>query len=129
MAFLQEMVDKKFLRTLQSDCLKIYKGIFAAELPLRPALFLDLDSSHIHGITAMRVSSQDFEGYREVYKDMAEVLSRQLVLVAGINNLLKRGDHNKFASRMSKAGKELAPNSLNTYADVSLGHNTKSRGG
>ncbi|MFN4167423.1 MAG: hypothetical protein ACK4HD_03890, partial [Pannonibacter phragmitetus] len=49
-------------------------------------------------------------------------LSRQLVLVAGINNILKRGDHNAFAERKTKAGKNLAPRSLQDYTDVSLGN-------
>jgi hypothetical protein len=47
-----------------------------------------------------------------------------LVLVAGINNCSKRGDHNAFGKgvRVTKAGKELAPASLNSYADASLGN-------
>ncbi|MET4103988.1 hypothetical protein ABIE58_003436 [Roseovarius sp. MBR-78] len=72
----------------------------------------------------MRVSSQDFEEYKEVYKDLSEVLNRQLVLVAGINNLVKRGDHNAFAKgvHVTKSGKDLAPSTLSKYADVSLGN-------
>jgi hypothetical protein len=123
-AFLQDIVDTGFLENLQRDCLKLYKPIFEAELPLRPALFLDVDPTYASETMAMRVSSQDFEGYKEVYKDLSEVLNRQLVLVAGINNLSKRGDHNAFAKgvRVTKTGKELAPASLNSYADVSLGN-------
>lgn len=123
-AFLQDVVDTKFLAHLQHDCLKLYKPIFEAELPLRPALFLDVDPTYASGTIAMRVSSQDFEEYKEVYKDLSEVLNRQLVLVAGINNLVKRGDHNTFAMgvRVTKSGKELAPSSLGKYADVSLGN-------
>jgi hypothetical protein len=120
--FMQELFDTKFLANLQRDCLKIYKPIFNAELPLRPALFLDVDSTYGTGKAAMRVSSQDFEEYREVYKDMAEVLSRQLVLVAGMGNLIERGDHNAFSVRTSKSGKQLSPSSLNEYADVALGN-------
>ncbi|MDF1710161.1 MAG: hypothetical protein P1U72_18880 [Paracoccaceae bacterium] len=123
-AFLQDIVDSKFLEHLQHDCLKLYKPIFEAELPLRPALFLDVDPTYASGTIAMRVSSQDFEEYKEVYKDLSEVLNRQLVLVAGINNLVKRGDHNAFAKgvRVTKGGKELAPSTLSKYADVSLGN-------
>lgn len=119
--FLQQLFDTGFLKNLQRDCLKIYKPIFDAELPLRPALFLDVDSTYAAEKTAMRVSSQDFIEYREVYKDMAEVLSRQLVLAAGMTNLIERGDHNAFAMRTSKSGKQLSPNSLNEYADMALG--------
>lgn len=123
-AFLQDIVGTKFLEHLQCDCLKLYGPIFKAELPLRPALFLDVDPTYASGTIAMRVSSQDFEEYKEVYKDLSEVLNRQLVLVAGINNLIKRGDHNTFAKgvRVTKSGKELAPSTLGKYADVSLGN-------
>lgn len=123
-AFLQELFDTSFLLHLQHDCLKVYKPVFEAELPLRPALFLDIDQTYSGGTVAMRVSSHDFVKYREVYKDMAEVLNRQLVLVAGINNLLKRRDHNAFAKgvRVTKNNKELAPSSLDQYADVPLGN-------
>jgi hypothetical protein len=122
-AFLQELSDTKFLAYLQRDCFKIYKPIFDAELPLRPALFLDVDPSYVTGTVPMRVSTQAFNEYREVYKDMAEVLNRQLVLVAGLNNMLKRGDHNAFAKgvRVTKDRTELAPSSLDRYADVPLG--------
>jgi hypothetical protein len=122
-AFMQELFDTDFLLQLQRDCFKLYKPIFDAELPLRPALFLDVDRSYAAGTVAMRVSSQDFQEYKEVYKDMAEVMNRQLVLVAGINNLLKRGHHNAFARgvRVSKDGMELSPSSLRKYADVALG--------
>lgn len=120
--FLQELIDTKFLQNLQRDCLKVYKPIFDAELPLRPALFLDVDTTYSKNKIAMRVSSHDFFEYREVYKDMAEVLSRQLVLVAGMGNLIERGDHNSFAVRTSANGKQLSPTSLNSYADVSLGN-------
>jgi len=121
-SFLQELHDTEFVTNLQRDCLKVYKPIFDAELPLRPALFLDVDTAYAAGITAMRVSSQDFTEYREVYKDMSEVLNRQLVLVAGIGNLIERGDHNAFAMRISKKGKQLSPASLSEYADIPLGN-------
>ncbi|MGL4094370.1 hypothetical protein [Agrobacterium cavarae] len=121
-AFMQELYDTGFLENLQKDCLKLYKPVFEAELPLRPALFLDFDQTYATKKTAMRVSSQDFTEYREVYKDMAEVLNRQLVLVAAIGNLIERGDHNAFAMRTSKSGKPLSPASLNEFADVALGN-------
>lgn len=122
--FLQDIVDTEFLECLQRDCLKLYRPIFEAELPLRPALFLDVDPNYASGTMALRVSSQNFEEYKEVYKDLTEVLNRQLVLVAGMNNLVKRGDHNEFVKgvRVTNSGKELAPSSLEKFADVSLGN-------
>jgi hypothetical protein len=126
-AFLQKLHDSAFLAHMQRDCLMIYKPIFEAELPLRPALFLDLDLTYSEGRIPMRVSSQDFLEYREVYKDMTEILSRQLVLVAAINNLLKRGDHDLFAKGIwvTAKGKDLAPSSLDAYADMPLGDKPK----
>jgi hypothetical protein len=120
-AFLQELFDTNFLANLQRDCLKVYKPIFDAELPLRPTLFLDVDSTYAAGKTAMRVSSQDFTDYKEVYKDMAEVLNRQIVLLAGMGNLIERGDHNAFSVRTARNGKQLSPASLSEYANVALG--------
>jgi hypothetical protein len=43
-------------------------------------------------------------------------MSRQLVLIAGINNLLLRGDHNKFKD----VGKN-TPKNLDKFADVPYG--------
>jgi hypothetical protein len=123
-ALLQTLHDTEYLVGLQRDCLKIYKPVFHAEMPLRPALFLDLDPSYVEGQVPMRVSTNDFEEYKEVYKDMAEIYSRQLVLVAGINNLIKRGDCDAFARGVwvTAKGKDQAPYSLDDYADVALGN-------
>ncbi|MBY6029239.1 hypothetical protein KUV41_07690 [Halomonas sp. DP8Y7-1] len=96
--FIADLDSSRFLSELQRDCLKIYPRIFDAELPLRPALFLDLTGNTEAEKTATRVSSQDFSGLKDLYKDVVEILSRQLVLVAGINNLLHRADANSFKS-------------------------------
>jgi hypothetical protein len=37
-----------------------------------------------------------FFGFKDLYKDILEIMSRQLVLVAGVNNLLHRGNANSF---------------------------------
>jgi adenosyl cobinamide kinase/adenosyl cobinamide phosphate guanylyltransferase len=71
------------------------------------------------------MSSQDFEEYRDVYKDMAEILNRQLVLVACLGNLIERGDHNVFTPRTSNSGKLLSPSSSSEYADIALGSKLK----
>ncbi|NQV27518.1 MAG: hypothetical protein HQ518_24480 [Rhodopirellula sp.] len=94
--FLDDLDNSRFLLDLQRDCLKIYPRIVDAELPLRPALFLDLTGNTKSQKTATRVSAHDFPGLKDLYKDIVEILSRQLVLVAGFNNLLHRGDANSF---------------------------------
>lgn len=94
-AFIEE-ISTGFIDALQRDCLRVYPRIFDAELPLRPALFLDLIKGDESEIVAGRVSSSDFFSYKDLYKDILEIIGRQLVLVAGINNLLHRGDANSF---------------------------------
>ncbi|MDF1764062.1 MAG: hypothetical protein P1U57_11685 [Oleibacter sp.] len=115
--FLKAVVDSNFLKNLQDDCLQIYPKILDFELILRPALFLDFDDTYENSRVAYRVSSHDFEEIKDLYKDISEVLSRQLVLIAGVNNLEKRGDHNKFA----EFDKIKSPSSLNKFADVPFG--------
>ena len=94
--FIDDLDKSSFLADLQRDCLKIYPRFFDAELPIRPALFLDLTGGTDSEKTATRVSNQDFSGLKDLYKDILEILSRQLVLVAGVNNLLHRDDANNF---------------------------------
>lgn len=65
-------------------------------MPLRPALFLDLIKGHESETVAGRVSSSEFFIFKDLYKDILEIIGRQLVLVAAINNLLHRGDANSF---------------------------------
>ena len=115
-SFIKEIIESKFLKNLQADCLEIYPLILRAELPLRPALFLDFVETAGDELTSLRVSADDFKTYKDLYKDISEIMSRQLVLVAGINNLIHRGDHDKFKN----IGKE-TPKNLNKYADVPYG--------
>lgn len=96
--FVRDVIDSGYLGTLQKDCLKLYPEIYEAELPLRPALYLDLLNGYQKAKTAARVSTKDFQSYKDLYKDIIEVFSRQLVLIAGINNLFHRGDRNAFAT-------------------------------
>lgn len=96
--FVRNMIDTGFLGALQKDCLKLYPEIYEAELPLRPAFFLDLLDGYQKAKTAARVSTKDFQSYKDLYKDIIEVLSRQLVLVAAINNISHRGNMNFFAT-------------------------------
>ncbi len=95
-SFIEEIFGSGFMDALQRDCLRIYPKIFDAELPLRPALFLDLVKGNESEIVAGRVSSSDFFSFKDLYKDILEIIGRQIVLLAGINNLLHRGDANSF---------------------------------
>jgi len=95
-SFVNDIFDSGFLATLQKDCLRIYPRIFDAEIPFRPALFLDFFENELSELVAGRVSSQDFFSLKDLYKDILEIIARQIVLVAGINNLYHRGNFNSF---------------------------------
>lgn len=114
--FIKEIIDTNFLKNLQSDCLEIYPKILRSELAFRPVLFLDFDESYEKELVAFRVSVDDFKTYKDLYKDISEILSRQLVLVGGINNLLLRGKHNEF-----KSIEKNTPKNMNVFADVPFG--------
>lgn len=120
-AFVQKIIDNAFLKNLQLDVLEIYPRMLSAELVMRPALFLDFDEEYGENPIPMRVSSEEFESYKDLYKDISEIISRQMVLVAGLNNLLKRGDPDAFSPKMTNSGKNQAPASLDDFADVVFG--------
>lgn len=121
-AFMKEILGSGFLKNLQLDCLEIYPKILAAELPLRPALFLDFDDEYKENPVPMRVSTADFQSLRDTYKDMAEIISRQYVLVASINNLIERGDHNAFKPGIGKtSSKDSTPKNIHQFADIPFG--------
>jgi hypothetical protein len=123
-AFMKEILETNFLKNLQFDCLNIYPRILDAELPMRPALFLDFDEKYKEEKISMRVSTANFLAYKDLFKDIAEILSRQLVLVAGVNNLIKRKDHNAFMPEIgkTKGGRDFTPKSINEFADVPFGN-------
>jgi hypothetical protein len=118
-AYISELFDTDFLHNIQQDCLDIYPQILTGELAFRPALFLDFDDDYEKELVAFRVSAHDFQTYKDLYKDISEVMSRQLVLVGGLNNLIHRGDFNKFKD----IGKT-TPKSLHAYADLPYGFKT-----
>ena len=122
-AFIAEVHDTGFVKALQYACLEVYPRILAAELPLRPVLFLDFDCNFADMLLPVRVSTHDFEMYKDLYKDITEIISRQLVLIAGVNNLMKRSDHNAFLPRigMTANGRDFTPANLNAFADVPFG--------
>lgn len=113
--FINEIVSNGFLKNIQTDCLEIYPRIIDIELMLRPALFLDFDKNYDGNQVPYRVSAHEFVEVKDLYKDISEIISRALVLVAGINNLKKRGSHNLFFYSNGM------PRDLNKYADFPLG--------
>jgi hypothetical protein len=122
-AFVEEVIATGFLKNLQLDCLEIYPRILAAELPMRPALFLDFDKKYERTPIAMRVSTHQFDQYKDLFKDISEIISRQFVLIAAINNLQKRGNHNAFLPSvgMTKTSKGFTPAGIGPFADVTFG--------
>lgn len=121
--FVLNVINPGFLTKLQHDCLNIYPRILSSELALRPALFLDFDEEYRNAPIAMRVSTENFESFKDLYKDMAEIVSRQFVLVAAINNLIKRADHDSFLPGIGKGktGKDFTPKTLNDFVGVDFG--------
>jgi len=101
--FMGRIISSEFLGTLQKDCLKIYPEIYSAEMPMRPVLYLDLINKYEKAKMAARISTQEFQVYKDLYKDIVEVFSRQLILVAGINNIIHRNDCDSFKPISGKA--------------------------
>ena len=114
--FLTEIISTNFLKELQKECIQIYPKILDAHLILRQAIFLDYIDKTETNTLALRISNSTFEDYKDLYKDMSEILSRQLVLVAGISNITIRSSHNLFDA--SKPG---APSTLERFADFPYG--------
>lgn len=121
--FVEEILTTRFLTKLQHDCLSIYPKILDAELALRPALFLDFDEEYKSAPLAMRVSTDEFQSYKDLYKDIAELVSRQFVLVAAVNNLYKRADHDAFLPGigLTANGRDFTPANLDEFAKVDFG--------
>ena len=121
-AFVEEVITTGFLKNLQLDCLEIYPRILAAELPMRPALFLDFDKEYERTPIAMRVSTHQFEQYKDLFKDISEIISRQFVLIAAINNLQKRVNHNAFRPSVGITNRKgFTPAGIGSFADVTFG--------
>lgn len=123
--FLDQILDNGFLKNLHQDCLSLYPRLIAMDLPFRPAFFYDYTTDDQLGGVPARVSTADFDVCSNYYKDLAEVFSRQLTLLAGLNNLLKRGDSDSFdeSLKRTKAGKSRPElDNLNTFANIDLGN-------
>lgn len=123
--FIEQILANNFLKNLLHDCLSLYPRLIAMELPFRSALYYDYTADNQLGSVPARVSTADFDVCSNYYKDLAEVFSRQLTFLAGINNLLKRGDSDSFEASLknTKAGKPRPElESLNSFANVDLGN-------
>lgn len=122
--FFDSLLNTGFLKTVHYDTISLYPRLINLELPLRPALYYDYIEEELGDVPA-RVSTQSFDTCNNTYKDLAEVYSRQLVLIAGLNNLIHRGNFNLFSDDVrfsKKTGKIIqAFSSLNNYANVDLG--------
>jgi hypothetical protein len=122
--FVETIAENGFLKNLHYDCISLYPKIIELDLPLRPAFYYDYISVEKFGDIPARVSASDFESCNNLYKDLAEVFSRQLVLIAGLNNLIKRGDADLFdvSVRMNNKGNIVKIfSTLDNYANVDLG--------
>ena len=122
--FVEEITENKFLNNLHHDCISLYPKIIDIDLPLRPVFYYDYINTEKYGDIPARVSASDFESCNNLYKDLVEVFSRQLVLIAGLNNLIKRGDADLFdiSVRMNSKGDIVKSfSSLNSYANVDFG--------
>ncbi len=112
---MNEVISTSYLSNIQRDCLEIYPRILEAEIALRPAIFLDYVEDDASSKISGKISTKDFNCYKDLYKDITEILGKQLILVAAINNIIHRGDHNKF---QTKDGGSLS--SLQKFADKTL---------
>lgn len=123
--FFDNLLTTGFLKTVHHDTISLYPRLIKLEVPLRPALYYDYVDEELGNVPA-RVSTQSFETCNDTYKDLAEVYSRQLVIIAGLNNLIHRGDFNLFSDeiRLNKKNKKVNKpfSSLDNYADVNLGN-------
>ncbi|WP_047337229.1 hypothetical protein [Pseudomonas protegens] len=123
-AFIDEILGNGFLKNLHNDCLSLYPKLIAMDLPFRSAFFYDYANVENLGKIPARISTADFDVCSNYYKDLAEVFSRQLTFLAGLNNLIKRGDSDLFESslkltRAQKIRPELE--NLNSFSNVDLG--------
>lgn len=124
-AFVDEVLANGFLKNLHNDCLSLYPKLVAMDLPFRSTFFYDYANTEDLGKIPARISTADFDVCSNYYKDLAEVFSRQLTFLAGLNNLIRRGGSDLFEpslmlTKAQRVRPELA--SLNSFANVDLGN-------
>lgn len=124
LSFIDRICDSGFLKNIHNDCLSLYPRLVALDLPFRPAFFYDYANAEYLGQVPARVSTADFDVCNNFYKDLAEVFSRQVTLLAGLNNLLKRGDFDLFEPTMkvTKKGTRAELENLGAFANIDLGN-------
>jgi hypothetical protein len=114
--FLHQMMDTDFLKNLQKDCLEIYGRVLDLNEIFRPALyysFVEDDNKE----TSLRIANSDFSKHKDLFNDISEIISRQMSLIAGINNIDKRGKCNLFNSNTRNY-----PSNLDEFANRSFGN-------
>lgn len=114
--YIKHLFSTGFLQNTQKNCLSLYPQIYEAELALRPAIFLDEIKEYDRKKIAARVSTADFTTYKDLYKDVVEVIDKELTILAGINNIHNRGGFAIF--KENKDGKAIS--SLEKFAERSL---------
>ena len=122
--FIDDILSNSFLKNLHNDCLSLYPRLVSMDLAFRPAFFYDYADTDELGNIPARMSTADFDTCNNFYKDLTEVFSRQVTFIAGINNLLKRGDHNQFepSLEITKKGTRAELENLDTFANIDLGN-------
>lgn len=123
-AFVDELNDKGYLLRSQHRCLDIYPRVLKVETVLRPAIFMTLAQFNAGDATVPKfISTSHFEDIKDLYKDIVETASKLLPLVAGVNNISKRNDHDAFLTGhfMTRTGTDRAPATLNAYASKDFG--------
>ena len=117
--FLEYIIQVGFLANIQRDCLELYPRIIEANEILRPALYYEFVDDENKN-TCLRIGNSDFLKHKTLFQDISEVISRQLVLVAGINNIVKRGHYDLFDTNIKKH-----PESLNEFANYPFGRKSE----
>jgi hypothetical protein len=123
-AFIDDLNNNGYLERTQQRCLDIYPRVLKIETVLRPALFMTLTQFDAGDAAVPKlISTSHFEDIKDLYKDIVETASKLLPLVAGVNNVAKRGDHNAFLTGhyMTRNGVDRVPATLDVYASKDFG--------
>lgn len=117
--FLQQIIGARFLQNLQTDCLQIYSRMIESNEIFRPALYYEYVTDNKKD-TSLRIANFDFLKHKGLFQDIAEIISRQMILIAGINNISKRGNYDSF-----NRGVDSYPKTLDEFANYPFGGKSK----